>query len=124
MNTITSPRISRFFFIFLAVFALVGMFSTSTAEARRYLVETSGGINGEGDPLDGNDYSTGGGGLIGDHVHENASMIDSPPGGVIISGRMAESLIFVIVDFQGRIPVLRFVQISSSAVTLEGPDAR
>ncbi len=120
---ITQP--SRLLLVGLVLSFLVSLLVAPTTLAKVHLYGgDSGGGAGEGDPLDGNDYSDPGLGGLGDDI-ENAFGLMEGGGGLVFSlPGSGKSQVWIIMDFQGRVPVLRMVQISSSATVVEGTHAR
>jgi hypothetical protein len=108
----------------LALVAILGLgfVCAPTAMGVRYLSDgTDDSV--EGDPLDANDYGSGGGGLIGGDVQDN-NKANISGGGIIIAGPARESRVYLIVDFRGTIPVLQVVRIPGAVLLAEDRDAR
>lgn len=51
-------------------------------------------------------------------------MSDPGAGGLVITAPVADGTIYVIVDLQGVVPVLKVVKVSRTGTVLEAPDAR
>ena len=123
MNSLYYRKTSRFLPLGLVILMIAGLIFAPSAQAIRYLSDGGGG-GGEGDPLDANDYSSGGG-LIDDNVQDNHGGL--PPGiggGIIVQRPASDGRVYIIVDFQGRIPVLRVIKVADTVVLLEEPNAR
>ena len=72
MNNLISKWPGRFVSLFVPAALVVGFFSPASALAIREISLGGGGTDGsEGDPLDTNDFGSGGGG--GTDIHNNAS---------------------------------------------------
>nr|MEE4266693.1 hypothetical protein [Candidatus Krumholzibacteria bacterium] len=121
---ITQP--SRLLLVGLVLSFLVSLLVAPTTLAKVHLYggDSGGGGGGEGDPLDGNDYSDPGMGGIGDDIENSFGLIEGGGGLVFSLPGTDKSQVWIIMDFQGKIPVLRVLQISSSATRVEGTHAR
>ena len=118
---------SRFLLAGLVLSFLVSLLVAPTTLAKVHLYggdNGGGGGSGEGDPLDGNDYSSPIGGGIGDDIENSFGLIEGGGGLVFSLPGTDKSQVWIIMDFQGKIPVLRVLQISSSDTGVEGTHAR
>lgn len=124
MNALISRKTSRFLPLWLAVLMIAGLILAPSAQAVRYLSNGTGDINDgtEGDPLDANDYSNGD--PFGGDVHDNCSLIESVSGGAIFAAPTHDAMVYLIIDFRGRIPSLQVIRVSRVASNLEDTDAR
>ena len=100
---------------FLGVFLLQPLGALARVD-----VSLGGGLGGEGDPLDSNDYTNGGGGGDTD-VHEDSSApVEDIFLGIIRTIFVDESGAVLLPFFQGGSPVIQFIlipAIDSAAVT-------
>ncbi len=64
------------------------------------------------------------GGLTGDEIGENDSVIDWGSGGWVVLLPSHDTKMYLIVDFRGAIPVLQMVKITTSGSLVEDTDAR
>ena len=90
---------------------------------RSYPVQeySNGGGNCDGDPIDGNDYGTDGGGGTDDDIHADSVAI---PSGVFLLPCLADGVsILVVPDFQSGLLSFRILIISDAVNQAEGFDA-
>ncbi len=123
MNILISRNTSRFLTLWLAVLMIACLFHVPSAQAIRYLSDGSGDSS-EGDPLDANDFSDGGGGLLDDNIQDNYSVIISGDGGFVINLPVSDRQVLLLVDFRTSIPFVRVIKISPAVSLTEDPDAR
>lgn len=123
MKFLLPSRTTQFLPLWLIIVMIVGVVLTPTVEAKRILSNNGTGGSTEGDPLDANDYGTGGGGLIGDDIQSNHGGAIAG-GGLLIPVPARDATVFLVVDFQGTIPVIRVVKLSHASAMVEAPDAR
>lgn len=121
MKTMMIPKADRFLTLWLVIMMVTALIFAPAAVAVLSLGFDTGG-GSEGDPLDGNDYSSGG--LTGDEVGENDSVIDWGSGGWVILLPSHDTKMCLIVDFRGAIPVLQMFEINTSGSLVEDTDAR
>jgi hypothetical protein len=126
MKNVILPNLNKVILIWLAVMMVFVVVDPEPAQARRYLSNggSGGGQSGEGDPLDANDYGTGGGGLIGDDVHNSYGLIESGGGGVIVNLPSSDASLVLVLDFRGKIPVIQLIRVSSREAAVEETNAR
>lgn len=78
----------------------------------------------EGDPLDANDFSTGGDGLIDDIIQDSFAAPVTGGDDLVIAVPVRDAVVYLLVDFQDGIPVLRFVKVPGASSLVEASDAR
>lgn len=123
MNSFDYRKISRFLPVGLVILMIAGLLFAPSAQAIRYLSDGGGG-GGEGDPLDANDYSSGGGIIDGDVQDNHGGLPSVIGGGIVVQRPVSDGRVYIIVDFQGTIPVLRVIKVADTVILLEEPDAR
>ena len=131
MKSMTSPLFGRFLLCVLAVTFSLTMVLTPDVQARSFL--SNGGSGGgpgqatEGDPLDANDFDSGGG-PIDDDIHDTASAGSVPVPGPrsipLIKASFFGGSYLIGLEFMGNVPVWHFMKISGVVATAEGTDAR
>lgn len=124
MNTFNYLKTIRLLPLGLAILMIAGLIFAPSVQAIVYLSNGGGGSGGggEGDPLDANDY--GGGGYDDDYQDNHGVLPSVIGGGIVIQRAASDGMMYIIVDFQGTIPVLRVIQVSDAVILLEEPNAR
>lgn len=123
MNALIARKSAAMLPLWLAFILISSLILAPSAQAIRYLSDGSD-RDTEGDPLDANDFSSGGDGLIGDIIENSFGVIDSGGGDVVIVVPVRNAVVYLVVDFQDGIPVLHAIKVPGAALLVEEFDAR